>query len=465
VTPSPLPLTVLVLLAACQDYDVQASLPAISLSGSTLDFGEVRVGTWATVGIAVENLGKGDLHLDSVALEVGASPEFSLDGLAVTTLGPGEQVVLTASYQPDAVGQDVAQATLTSDDPEEPAILLELLGFGVQPAIEIDPETLWFGDVAPGESSSLPVTLTAAGTGTLRVQELSLEDITAPFGLTLPPDVTLPWPLPTGHSIEIEVTFAPLDASPQDTHLLIASNDSESPLAGVRLLGNAAGSGENEPPIVEITDPNWGAYLVYGEPVTLSGVVVDIEDGPANLACMWYVNGALAGTAVPRSDGAVTLTTRDLPLGEVTIELVAMDSEGATGTDEVGVVVWDTEEPLTYTISGGVTIFEYWSVDDDIVIELNGSPIFSDSDRLQNTHPPVEFSARAGDVLRLRATDEKYCKQELDSLFLHWGTGMFQPLAPGVCRSACEEDACYDPTYEGPWPNTFYEETFTIAIP
>ncbi|MFH1467465.1 MAG: choice-of-anchor D domain-containing protein [Pseudomonadota bacterium] len=453
------------LLAGCQDYEVQAGLPDLALSSRTLDCEEVRVGTWATVGVALENVGKGDLHVDSVALEPDASPEFSLVDSPVGTVGPGEQVLLSARYQPDEVGQDYTRITVVSDDPDEPEVSLELLGFGVQPFLEVDPETLWFGDVASGDTRTLSVTLSAAGTGTLRVQELSLEEVTAPFSVALPPDVTLPWPLATGHSFEVEVTFAPLDESPQDTHLLVASNDPESPLTGVRLLGNAEGTGVNEPPIVEITDPNWGAYLEYGQPVSLQGVVVDIEDGPTNLACIWYVNGALAGTAVPSADGAVSLTTTALPLGDVTIELRAIDSEGATGSDDVAVEVWDTEEPLEYTLSGGITVFEYWAVDDDIVIELNGSPIFSDTDRLQNAHPPLEFTARVGDTLRLRATDEKYCKQELDTLYLHWGTGQAQLLTPGVCRSACDDDACYDPTYEGPWPNVFFDEAFSIEIP
>lgn len=457
-------LLVLLGLSACTDYQVSAQDPALELSAESLDFEEVVRGTRVTLTFFARNEGGGVLHLDSVGLTEATDASFSLDALESDRIEPGEELSIRVSYAPDQISVDRGELEIISDDPERPTRRVSLSGEGVDPRLDVDPEALWFGDVSPGDSRTLSADLTARGQGWLNVREISLEDETGSFSWTLPSGVELPHRLSPGSGFSLSVEYAPEEQAPHEAALLIHSNDPEDPVVSVRLLGNAEGDGL-EPPTVEITSPDWGNYLLLGEPVELRGVVFDDADAPPNLLCAWYADGQLVGTCTPDESGQVSLTTDALPLGEQTLTLRAIDSVGGSGSDEVDVVVWDVEEPIRYTLSGGDTVFDWFTVDDDITIELDGVVIFQDTNHTQDAHAPVEFEATRGQTLRIIANDVNRCEARLTPLTLHFGTSASQALNEAVCVSACAQDACYDPSYEGPWPNVFFDESFEITIP
>lgn len=461
-------ITTALVLGACTggDYEVHENDPEMLLATDVIDFDEVVVGNQSEIGIAVENEGRGVLAIEDVSLDAGSSADFTLLGVDVSSVEPGEYGVISARYVPDAVGQDYGTVTLTTNDPTEPVAEIELVGFGVEPDIDVDPETLWFGEVEPGDSATKEVEVTAEGTGTTRITEMVFEENTGVFSYELPEEISIPYDLSAGFSFTFEVTFAPQDDSAYDTNLLVASNDPEDPTVAIRLLGNSDDDPTtNEPPTVEVTEPNWGNYLILGETTTLAGQAIDVEDGPENLACSWYVDGSLLDSGSPDTSGYIAYSTADLPEGDITITLRCYDSQGEKGEDSVDVTVWDHEEELLYTLSGGTSLYDYWSVDDDIYIELNGYAVFSDTNHAQDNHPPLEFEAQVGDTLTLVATDYNYCTQQLDALVLHFGTGESQELNETICRSACEDDVCYDSSYSGPWPNVFLTQDYTIEIP
>ncbi len=455
-------------LVACSggDYEVHENLPDLDLPTATIDFDEVVVGLQSEVGIAIDNLGMGVLKVEDLQLDDSTSPDFTILGMDDDQIAGGESGVLSVRYVPDAVGQDYGTIIMATNDPQEPEVEIELLGFGVEPVIDVDPEILWFGQIDVGASDTMQVQVAAAGTGTTRITDMVIEDFPGIFSYQLPDDVILPYALSAGFSFTFDVTFTPASADSYDTDLVISSNDPVNPTVAVRLLGNSEDDPtENAPPTVEITQPDWGNYLILGEATELRGVTVDVEDGPESLAAMWYVGSQLLGTSTPDSSGTVSLTTTVLPEGDITITLRAMDSEGLMGEDTVDVTVWNEEEPMLYVISGGTTIYDYWTVDDDVEIMLNGETIFQDANHTQDNHPPVEFEAEKGSTIRIVATDYNYCQKMLDALFLHFGSGASQPLNDSICNSACESDACYDGTYSGPWPSVFLDDSYTIEIP
>ncbi len=463
----------LVLLVGCShDYDARALEPKLELSTSTIDFGEVVVGKQSEVGILLENTGGGTLLIEGFELDGTTSADFSLLDLESDSVEPGEDITIGARYVPDVVGQDYGNIAITSNDPEDPLTQVALVGFGVEPRIDLDPETLWFGDVAIADTESLEVTVGAVGTGTVWIDSIQFEDDMDAFSMELPEEVSeFPYALQGGFSFVVTVNFTPLADTSYDSNLLFISNDPTEPTSAVRLLGNTEENPDgNEAPTVEITDPNWGNYLVAGEPVELAGVVVDLEDDPTSLVCYWYVSDDAGGMipiddGEPNESGEISNTTSDLPPGDRTITLIAMDTDQATGMDSVDVVVWDPEEELRYTIAGGETVYHYWSVDDDIDISLNGVFIFQDRNHTQDTHPPVEFEAEVGDIITIEANDYNECKKEIDPLYLHFGTGTYIQLNDAICDSACSEDACYSGSYMGPWPNIFLQEDYEITIP
>ncbi len=461
-----LPILAVLALGCSQDYTSHELAPELELSTSIIDFGEVVVGKRAEIGISVENVGRGVLKIESCELDNTTSADFELLPLEADRVDPGESIVLAAVYTPDQVGQDFGRIRLESDDPAGYAEI-DLIGFGIEPDIDVDPETLWFGEVQAPDTKTLTLEVAAAGTGTTWISAIDFEDDLGVFSYTLPDELAeMPYGLDAGFSFEIEVTYSPTATAEHDTNLLIHSNDPVEPTAAVRLLGNAEyNPDENNPPEVEITDPNYGNYLVLGEPTTLAGYVYDIEDSPENLSCTWYADNTILGNSTPNADGQVSFTTADIPQGEVAITLVAMDTLHEVGTDSVSVTVWDTEEPIRYTISGGSTVYHYWAVDDDVEIYVDGVAIFADNNHTQDNHPPVEFDAEVGSIIHVTAWDINECRKQLDTLFLHFGTGLFVPLNDAICAASCVSDACYDESYHGPWPNTFLDADYEITIP
>lgn len=459
---------VLVLLPACgPDYGVKAGKPKLVLSATTIDFNEVVVGQQATIGVTAENDGMGTLDIEDARLADTTSANFDLLVLDKTVLNPGESTEIKVRYVPDGVSTDVGMVSLTTNDPDHPYASINLVGSGVVPEIDVDPDTLWFGVIEPTDSLTRQVTLTARGSGSLKVNDITLsDDIATAYSVQLPNGVTLPYVMSPGLSFTLDVTFAPPDANPWEGSLIIKSNAPHTPEVDVSLLGNSEDDPNvNAEPVVQITNPNWGDYFIEGDETTVTASVYDQEDPPSSLACILYADNTVLGSTMPDSDGNVTFTTTEIPAGDVTLTVKALDSEGGVGEDSVDVVVWASDQPVEYTISGGDTPYDYWSVDDDVTIYLNGTPIFSDTDGVQDIHPPVTFEAEKGDTIRITATDEKYCTRLIDALTLHFGTDVSQPLNDAYCLSACDDHSCYDPDFNGPWPETFLDKTYTIEIP
>ena len=447
----------------CSDYQLKEQLPDLQINATALDFDEVVVGTQRTGTLALINKGRGDLHLDSVSL--GGSADFALVDSAPEVLEPGDELSLSIRYAPDIIGPDDGRLQVVSDDADQPTLEVPLTGQGVEPEIDLDPETLWYGYIPVGSSETRSVDVNARGQGSLRIDDIGfVSDEGEAFSIALPEDLTLPATLSAGTGFSFDVIFTPVDDRAWDGAVYLLTNDPSDAEVHVTLLANTDATGE-EPPTVEITAPDWGNQLLYGQPTTLIGSVVDDADAPDSLVALWYANDLLLGTSIPDSAGAVSLETSDLPLGDVTLRLAALDLSGNVGDDEVEFSVYDPDEPMPYFLTGGSSIWDYWSVDDDVMITLDGEKVFLDVNHTHDSHPPLELEARAGQELRIVATDYNYCDQSLDALTLHWGTGASQTLNEAQCRSACPSHPCYDPDFVGPWPGIFFDATYTIEIP
>ncbi|MCP4921495.1 MAG: choice-of-anchor D domain-containing protein [Proteobacteria bacterium] len=441
----------LIWLACTSETGITEGEPRLELPVDALDFDEVVIGSQVTLSFDLENSGIGILEVDGMAADGGfdvTSDVIDVDARSTSTV--------SVRFAPAAVGPAEGELVITSNDSEAPHVV-SLSGEGVEPHIDVDPETLWFGDVVEGGVVTLPVDVVARGQGRLRIDAIELSDPSV-FSVELPSGVELPHKLESGTGIELEVTFTS-DGETWDSDLLIGSNAPDASVTAVRLLANAEEAGGS--PDVEITSPDHGNYFQVGETVLLEGVTVD-DGGPENLIIAWYADSTLLGSSTADAGGYTSLST-ELPEGEVRVTLRAVDGTGLSGEDSVEVSCWGDE--AEYVLSGGDSIFDHWSVDDDVVITLNGTAILTDTDGSKSSHAPLAFEASVGDTLRIVATDNNFCEKNLDALVLHWGTEVSQELNSAVCVSSCPEDACYDPDYAGPWPNEFVDESFVIAIP
>jgi hypothetical protein len=458
-----------VFLAAClgcTGYQLEPGEPDVELTTTSLDFGDVQRGLWRERSLAVQNQGNATLHVTDYALQDGSSDAFYFDD-PIRDILPGMYAELIVRYTPTHEGGDAGAILVRSDDPDQPEMTIFLQGTGVIPRCEVEPELLYY-PIAEG-SQSLCFTVRSVGSGALTVASAELEEGTTDFALSFPAGYEPPFSLDAGLAIEVTVTYDPTADTGSQDRVLLTTDDPDLFLGQAAVDVIAAGedpNGDNHEPLVEIVSPPDGGLSLEGEPLTLVGLVADVEEDPPSLGILWHssLDGYLTGSGADE-DGNVELTTDALTPGPHLITLKAFDAEGAEGTDAISLIVYQDDDELEYTLAGGDTPYHYFHVDDDLTVEVNGTPIFVDADGHQDHHPPLSFYANPGDTLRVVATDSQHCTKALVGLVLHVGNQYQQVLTSDISASACEDHDDYDPSYDGPWPNDFLDQDFLIQIP
>ena len=94
------------------------------------------------------------------------------------------------------------------------------------------------------------------------------------------------------------------------------------------------------PPAASISEPVDGDWIYEDESLDLAGLVSDAEDAPDDLVLEWSssVDGVL-GTDPAEADGSTALVVAGLSAGDHTLTLLATDTAGLTGADEVELTV------------------------------------------------------------------------------------------------------------------------------
>jgi plastocyanin len=105
--------------------EVQTQDPDISLSTSTLAFGNQDVGTFKTQSLTISNNGKGDLNLAFPSDDLFAcTPAGSL------SIKPGKNLQLNCKFIADIVGAINRNFTIVSNDPDEKNVKLSVTATG-----------------------------------------------------------------------------------------------------------------------------------------------------------------------------------------------------------------------------------------------------------------------------------------------------------------------------------------------
>ncbi|MBM4365102.1 MAG: choice-of-anchor D domain-containing protein [Deltaproteobacteria bacterium] len=146
------------LLLACSDYEFAGNaepqkLPApdIEVTPASLNFATVGVGCDAEKPLTITNVGEAPLTIDGSAIE--GDPGFEAE-LVVTTLDPGESVVMAVRFVPEDATPGRAKVVVTSDDPDEHVSEVPAVGTGEFAGLatdsfvqEVDPvDVLWVID-------------------------------------------------------------------------------------------------------------------------------------------------------------------------------------------------------------------------------------------------------------------------------------------------------------------------------
>ncbi|MCA9551637.1 MAG: choice-of-anchor D domain-containing protein [Myxococcales bacterium] len=179
--------------------------------GEGLSFGAVRPGFMVSHTITVEAAGSAPVTVLSVVMAQGSSPEFTVeDPGASRVLQPGEQLTLTASYQPVDGGPDAGTVIITTDAPDAGSLRVPLCGQGVAPAVCGRPNPLDLGALAVGQTRAATLTLESCGGEAVTISAIALANdaqhmSAAGFSVTTVP--ALPVTLDPGQTTQVEVSF------------------------------------------------------------------------------------------------------------------------------------------------------------------------------------------------------------------------------------------------------------------
>jgi Abnormal spindle-like microcephaly-assoc'd, ASPM-SPD-2-Hydin len=201
-----------VLLAGCSLAPApKASLssPALTVSSSTISFGNVAVGGKKTASLVVTNpADSGNSVTVSQVSITGSGFKLSSPPTLPATVGAGQSVTVKVMFSPAASGSASGALTISSDATNS-GISVALAGDGSSAAtgqLSLSPASMAFGSVAVGSSASKTGTLTASNAD---VTVSTVDESGSGYSLS---GITFPVTITAGHSISFSVSFAPQSA-------------------------------------------------------------------------------------------------------------------------------------------------------------------------------------------------------------------------------------------------------------
>jgi hypothetical protein len=207
-------------------------------------FGDVCVGEFKDLELTINNTGGCALRITSIT---SSSGEFQLAGVMSFPLvvAPGSSLQIPIRFAPTSFGMKAASLTINSNDPTNPAKVVNFTGNAPSATI-VAPAMLDFGKVCPGETKNLTLTIGNSGGCDLIVKSITSDSPEfkvvgiVPFPLVIPP----------GSTRDVTIQFMPMSFGNKMATLTIMSNDLVTPNKTVTVKGIAP------PPIIQVSpDP------------------------------------------------------------------------------------------------------------------------------------------------------------------------------------------------------------------
>jgi len=305
----------------------------LSITPSTVSFGNVMVGTANAQTVTLTNSGTANLNISQGSV-TGAG--FGMSGLTFPfSLAPGQSSTFNAQFAPSAPGSASGSVSVASNATNSPATIA-LSGAGVQPQISVVPASVSFGSVTVGLSNTQTMTLSNPGSANLSVSQATLTG--AGFALS---GLTLPLTVAPGQSTTFTVSFTPTVASSATGSLSLVSNAPGSPLA-------VALSGTGVAPILQLSaNP---ASLSFGNvTVGSSGTqTVTLTNTGNSSVSISQITASGAGFSSSGLTPPLTLTAGQ----STTFSVICAPATAGSLTGSATVVSNATNSPTTIALSG-----------------------------------------------------------------------------------------------------------------
>ncbi|MBK8664151.1 MAG: choice-of-anchor D domain-containing protein [Ignavibacteriales bacterium] len=210
---------------------VTLSEPGIVVNPTTLDFGTVKTDASKALGVLITNTGDRVLNITNMAVD--GSIHYSFEGSTTATLNKDDTTTVYVRFHPKTAGTLTGTLTVTSNDPDNGSLVVNLTGIGqsLSPNISVWLDTLKFGDVIAGNSSDLGFRVSNTGDTALTVSNV----VATGTGFSYSGDTG--FTVNINDSSEVTVRFAPVTTGDFTGTLTITSNDPDTPTKVVILSG------------------------------------------------------------------------------------------------------------------------------------------------------------------------------------------------------------------------------------
>jgi len=208
-----------------------AAAPGISLTPSGAIFGSVAMGSTNSQTIQIGNPGTSVLTITQANV---TGSGFSTTGLALPlSINPGLSSTFNVQYQPLAAGAASGSITIVSNAATSPS-LVALSGTGVAATqiLSLSTNTVSFGNVDTGATSTRAVTVTNTGNSNVLISKIAASG--AVYSLS---GASAPVTLTPSQKLTFDVIFSPTITGAVSGSATITSNASGSP-AAISLSGS-----------------------------------------------------------------------------------------------------------------------------------------------------------------------------------------------------------------------------------
>ena len=257
--------------------------PSITANPSSVSFGQVAIGTVATIPVVLTNVRSYRVTIS--AFQVTGSG-FSMSGAtSPLTLGGGQSVTVNVGFAPQSAGTTGGTLLLSG-----PQLVIPLSGTGTTPGqLMASPASLAFGSVQVGANLTLSDSFNNTGGSSVTISQVTVAG--AGFGIT---GLTVPLTLNPGASVTFSGLFAPQSAGNVSGAITVVSN--AGPNLTVALSGTGTAQGQLT---LTPTSSNFGNTTV-GTSVNQTGVLT--ASGTSVSVSAASLNGAefsLSGISLP----------------------------------------------------------------------------------------------------------------------------------------------------------------------
>ncbi len=313
----------------------------IAVDPTTWNFGSVTTGSFSDKTFIIKNDGTANLGVTTTTLTGTNASEFIIQsGGGTFTLSPGGTRNLIIRFNPTSSGNKSATLRISSNDPDENPLLVNLTGQGSAPSvpdISINPTTWNFGSVTTGSFSDKTFIIKNDGTANLGVTTTTLTGTNASEFIIQSGGGT--FTLSPGGTRNLIIRFNPTSAGNKSATLNISSNDPDENPLQVNLNGSSQ-STTTTPIFPDATTPQMAGneFWVNINVGTSSKPVTDLFglSFVLNFTNTNYINCLSAEAAAFFGSDIIFFPTLDDPNGKVSIGMSRKTGQG--GVSGLGTV-------------------------------------------------------------------------------------------------------------------------------